>query len=87
VNQKKRTQNEKKFGNWEDLPHGRRRYWYNVKGRAGWRARYVKEVDEDDNTTEFFQEIYDDKGHLVEIHEKYPVDRGHRKVEKEKRGD
>ena len=33
---------------------------------------------------EFRQEIYDDKGQLVEVHEKYPLDRGHRKVEKEK---
>jgi hypothetical protein len=87
VNRQKRIQNEKKFGSWEELPHGGRRYWYNVEGRAGWRARYVKEVDEDDNTIEFYQEIYDDKGQLVEIHKKYPVDRGHRKVEKEKRGD
>ena len=27
-----------------------------------------------------WQEIYDDQGNLVEIHEKYPVDRGHQKV-------
>jgi len=28
----------------------------------------------------FYQEIYDERGNLVEVHEKYPVDRGHRKL-------
>ena len=28
----------------------------------------------------FWQEVYDDHGKLVEIHEKFPVDKGHRKV-------
>ena len=78
----KREQNEKKFGNWEELAHGGRRYWYDVEGRAGWKARYVKEVDEDEDTIEFYQKIHDAKGRIVELHEKYPVDRGHRKVEK-----
>ena len=31
-------------------------------------------------TVRFWQEIYDDTGKLVEIHEKYPADQGHRKV-------
>jgi hypothetical protein len=31
-------------------------------------------------TTKFYQEIYDNKGQLIEIHEKYPVDTGHVKV-------
>lgn len=44
---------------------------------------YVKEVDDDEKTTTFYQEIYDDAGNLVEIHEKYPVDSGHQKVRKE----
>jgi len=26
------------------------------------------------------QEIYDSAGHLIEIHEKYPIDKGHRKL-------
>ena len=82
MDQQKREQNEKKFGNWEELSRGGRQYWYDVEGHTGWRARYVKEVDEDEETIEFHQEIYDDKGQLVEVHEKYPIDRGHRKVEK-----
>jgi hypothetical protein len=75
-----RTQNEKKFGHWEELPEGGRRYWLEVVGRRGWGARYIKEVDAQEITLSFWQEIYDEQGTLVEVHEKYPVDKGHRKV-------
>jgi len=75
-----RRQNEKKFGWWEDLPGGGRRYRLEVTGRFGWRARYQKEVDAKENTVRFWQEIYDDTGKLVETHEKFPVDKGHQKV-------
>lgn len=40
----------------------------------------MKEVDAEENTVRFWQEIYDDTGKLVEVHEKYPVDRGHQKL-------
>jgi hypothetical protein len=76
-----RPQNERKFGSWEELPNGGRRYWFEVAGRRGWKARYVKEVDADEKTVRFWQEIYDDQGKLVEIHEKYPVDKGHQQVQ------
>jgi hypothetical protein len=46
-------------------------------GRLGWKARYVKEVDLMEETTRFYQEIYNGKGELVEIHEKFPIDKGH----------
>jgi len=75
-----RAQNEKKFRNWDDLPGGGRLYWLDVFGRLGWRARYLKEVDTEEVTLRFWQEIYDEQGKLVELHEKYPVDTGHRKV-------
>jgi len=75
-----RSQNERKFENWDELPGGGRRYWLDVAGRLGWRARYLKEVDASETTVRFWQEVYDDQGRLVEIHEKYPVDKGHRKV-------
>jgi hypothetical protein len=75
-----RAQNEKKFGNWSELPGGGRRYWLDVLGRMGWRARYVKDVDSEETTVRFCQEIYEDQGALVEVHEKYPVDTGHKKV-------
>ena len=75
-----REQNERKFSNWEILTHGGRRYWLDVLGKQGWKARYVKEVDADEVTVRFYQEIYDDTGKLVEIHHKYSVDQGHQKV-------
>ena len=75
-----RPQNERKFGSWEELPRGGRRYWFEVAGRHGWRARYVKEVDANENTIRFWQEIYNDQDQLVEIHEKYPLDKGHQQV-------
>ena len=75
-----RQQNEGKFGQWEELPGGGRRYRLDVPGRFGWRARYVKEVNADETTVRFWQEIYDDKGKLVETHQKFPVDKCHQKV-------
>ncbi len=79
----KRSDNERKFPSWEDLPDGNRRYWLDVPGRFGWRARYVKLVDSSENTIFFYQEIYNGHGELVEVHEKFPVDRGHRRVQGE----
>ena len=75
-----REQNERKFGQWTELPDGGRRYWLDVAGHHGWRGRYLKEVDRQEATVRFWQEIYDASGKLVEIHEKFPVDLGHRKV-------
>ena len=75
-----RSQNENKFTHWEELPGGGRLYWIAVEGRQGWHARYVKEVDPNETTVRFWQEIYDERGVLVEIHEKFPVDHGHRKA-------
>lgn len=75
-----RSQNEKKFRNWDELSGGGRRYWLDVVGRLGWRARYLKEVGDDEVTLRFWQEIYDETGKLVEVHEKFPLDKGHRKV-------
>jgi hypothetical protein len=75
-----RSQNEKKFGHWEELAGGGRRYRRDVRGRSAWLARYLKEVDASEVTVRFWQEIYDDRGTLVEVHEKFPVDKGHQKV-------
>lgn len=77
----KREQNERKFGNWAALAGGGRRYWLDVAGHLGWTARYLKDVDADENTVRFWQEIRDEACVLVEIHEKFPVDKGHRKPE------
>ncbi len=51
-----------------------------VGGPHGWKARYVKEVDASEKTMKFYQEIYDENDRLIEIHEKYPVDKGHTRV-------
>lgn len=75
-----RAENERKFPNWSEQPGGGRRYWLDIAGRLGWHARYVKIVDANENTLSFSQEIYDEQGKLVEIHEKFPVDKGHQKV-------
>ena len=75
-----REQNERKFKHWEELPNGGRRYIREFAGRAGGRARYVKEVDAAERTTRFAQEIYDASGRLVAVHEKFPVDLGHKQL-------
>ena len=62
------------------IANGGRMYSYEVKGHYGWTARYVKEVDESEFTLRFYQEIYDNFGRLAEVHEKYPVNKGHEKI-------
>ncbi len=76
----KRRQNERKFGAWIDLPNGGRRYSFDVKGRSGWRARYLKEVGSEELTVRFWQEVFDSEGRLREVHEEYPTDLGHQKI-------
>ena len=53
-----------------------------MKGRSRWTARYIKEVDAAESTTMFVQEIYDEAGMLREVHQKYPVDLGHQRLNK-----
>lgn len=81
MNLSKRQENEKKFPNFEELPNGSRLYWFEIEGRTGWKARYVKIVDREEVTVSFRQEIYNEDGLLVEIHEKYPIDKGHKIIE------
>ena len=75
-----REQNESRFRHWTDLPGGGRRYWLEVKGRARGFARYVKEVNAEEQTVRFSQEIFNEQGALVEVHVKFPTDEGHRRV-------
>lgn len=77
----KRQENEKKFSNFEELPDGSRLYWFEIEGRMEWKARYVKIVDHNEVTVSFRQEIYNGNEILVEIHEKYPIDNGHKIIE------
>jgi hypothetical protein len=80
VKEQKRLKNERKYENWKELPSGGRLYRYDVKGRSGWYSSYIKEVDNRENTIRFFQEVYDGNGRLIEIHHKYPEDKGHQTV-------
>jgi hypothetical protein len=73
-------QNEKRFGQWVVLPDGGRRYWRDIFGHTGGRARYCKVVGPMEDTRRFWQEIYDVGGNLVQIHEKFPVDKGHQRI-------
>ena len=75
-----RRQNERKFGSWENLPAGGRRYFKKIPGRAGGHALYLKEVDADENTIRFWQEIYDAANRLTAVHEKFPFDFGHKQL-------
>jgi hypothetical protein len=77
-----RQENERTYPNWEDLTDGHRRYWRERPGGDfGW-CRYVKIVDKDEKTISFVQEIYDENNNLIEVHQKYPIDTGHRYLAK-----
>ena len=43
-------------------------------------ARYVKQVDAEESTVRFYQEVFDGDWRLRDVHEKFPADLGHRKV-------
>jgi hypothetical protein len=82
---KRRRRNERDWPNHEDLPDGRRRYWFRRPGREWGCQILLKEVVFDpktqlEETVRLWQEIYDDTGKLVETHQKYPTDTGHKKV-------
>ena len=53
-----REQNESRFGQWEELSNGGRRYLKRVAGHTSRFALYVKEVDANEITVLFRQEIY-----------------------------
>jgi hypothetical protein len=75
-----REQNERRFEYWGDLPDGGRRYWHDIPDHKGGWSRYIKIVDANEQTLSFVQQVYDAQGRLVAIHEKYPVDRGHKRL-------
>lgn len=75
----KRKQNEKEYPNWSELDNGGRLYWKEISAsdKSGKIARYEKSVDNDENTVSFNQAILDKNGNIIEIHEKFPIDKGH----------
>lgn len=80
MNKKQRRKNEVEFESWVEKKDSGRIYSFEITGKLGWKAKYLKEVDGEEVTIKFWQEIYDDKNVLKEIHEKYPVDTGHKKI-------
>ena len=80
MSEQKRKQNEKEFSNWENLPDGGRKYWFEIKGKHGGFARYTKITNSNEITLTFVQEIFDAQGSRTGIHEKYPVDKGHQNI-------
>ena len=76
---RKQRANEKKYKQWQETEAGRL-YVRKVHGQKGWYAAYYKEVDKEENTLRFWQEIYDEQNNLKEIHHKYPDDKGHQKL-------
>jgi hypothetical protein len=81
MNNKKRKANETQFVSWTENEEGGRIYFFEINGKFGWKAKYLKEVDQDEVTIRFWQEIYDEKNILREVHKKYPTDKGHKKIE------
>lgn len=51
----KRLKNEKEFDKWEELPAGGRRYYFDVQGKNGGFARYIKITDIEEKTLSFVQ--------------------------------
>ncbi len=72
-----RDQNERKFDSWKETADGGRVYSLEVAGHHGWLARYLKAVDANETILRFWQEIYNEQGVLIEIHEKFPIDLVH----------
>ena len=74
--------NEKKFKQWIEKQDGGRFYSRRIEGQHGWYAIYFKETDIKEQTLCFWQEIYNEKNELTEIHHKFPQDNGHQKINK-----
>ena len=79
MSNKKRKQNENEYQNWSDTDNGGRLYWKEIDAgdNSGKKAKYEKEVDSKEQTISFVQKIFDKIGNLLEIHEKFPIDKGH----------
>jgi hypothetical protein len=80
MDKKKRQKNETEFESWIEKEDEGRIYSFEIAGKLGWKAKYLKETDREEVTINFWQEVYDENNVLKEIHEKYPVDKGHKKL-------
>ena len=79
MNKNKRQKNESEYDIWIESKNGNRIYSFEIIGKLGWKAKYLKEVNSSEITIRFWQEVFDEKNILREIHEKYPLDKGHKK--------
>ena len=75
----KRKKNEKEYSSWTELEAGGRIYTKNINAgdKSGKTARYEKTVDKNEKTVTSIQKIFDKEGKIVEIHEKFPINKGH----------
>jgi hypothetical protein len=71
MDEKKRKANETEYNLWTENDKGGRIYYFEINGKLGWKAKYLKEVNKDEITIRFWQEIYDERKILREIQEKY----------------
>ena len=75
-----RTANENRFKQWSITENKGRLYCRKVIGKQEWYALYYKEVNANEETIRIWQEIYNSNNQLIEIHYKYPEDKGHQKI-------
>ena len=80
MNKTKRIDNERKFDEWIEINNSGRIYRLKIIGKFKGYAIYEKEVDKGENTIKFTQFIYDEDNTLKWFHEKYPIDKGHKKI-------
>ncbi len=80
MNNNQCAKNEREYDTCKQKEDGGRIHSFDVAGKFGWKAKYLKEVNREEVTVRFWQEIYDQNDILKEIHEKYPVDKGHKKL-------
>lgn len=76
---RKRRKNEKEYSTWTELENGGRVYVKTISAgdTSGRIAQYEKTVNKDEKTISFVQKIIDKDGNLLEVHEKFPIDKGH----------
>lgn len=67
MNDIKRKKNEREYDTWVEKEDGGRIYSFEIKGKLGWKALYLKEVDGKEITLKFWQEVYDENNILREF--------------------
>ena len=55
MNLQKRKKNESEYDKWTENEDGSRIYSFEIKGRLGWKALYLKEVNSEEITLRFWQ--------------------------------